>query len=327
MPIPREFDSSGIGSADPGFTTMNNTNLDTAVDPPLEPSGAADLGPATPGVTVEFGAKSHIGKVRRTNQDHFLITRIARTLNVLQTSLPESELPGVIEDAAYGMVVADGMGGMAAGERASLLAIRTGVKLVLESPRWALKIDAKEADQLIERMRNYFLKVDETIIQQTRTDPRLTGMGTTLTVAYSVGRHAFVVHAGDSRAYLVRGGRLHQLTRDHTLAQALASAGAIPTDEAAVHSSRHILTNFAGGPKHGINPEISTLELGDDDRILMCSDGLTGMVPDQDIAAILQRVSAPQAAAEALVDRALERGGQDNVTVIIAHYKVPAESR
>jgi PPM family protein phosphatase len=280
---------------------------------------------STPSVKVQFGAMSHIGKVRAKNQDHFLISRIARTLDVLQTSLPAGELPDTINDDAYGMVVADGMGGMAAGEHASLLAIRTGLKLVLESPRWALRIDEHEARQLIERMRQYFLKVDEALVKQTHVNPRLTGMGTTLTVAYSVGAHAFVVHAGDSRAYLFRAGHLHQLTHDHTLAQSLADLGAIPPKDVAHHASRHILTNFAGGPKKGINPEISTLALCDGDRLLLCTDGLTGMVPDEQIIEILDRIMEPKAAAEALVERALERGGKDNVTVVLAQYAIPVE--
>jgi protein phosphatase len=276
-------------------------------------------------VRVEFGAVSDIGKVRATNQDHFLVTRIARTLDVLETNLPDGELPARIEDFAYGMVVADGMGGMANGERASILAIQTGVKLVFESPRWALRIDEHEAQQLIERMRQYVRKVDETLTEQARFDPSLSGMGTTLTVAYSVDTHAFVVHAGDSRAYLFHEGELHRLTRDHTVAQELADDGRIPHQTLKAHATRHLLTNFAGGPPRGIIPEISTLELADGDRLLLCSDGLTEMIEDREIAEILDRQSDPRAAARALVGRAIANGGRDNVTVVLARYTVPVD--
>src|SRR5207248_1457384 len=147
-----------------------------------------------------------------------------------------------------------------------------------------------EAIGLIERMKGYFRQVDEALIQQTRIDPRLAGMGTTLTVAYSVGARAFIVHAGDSRAYLVHDGRLRQLTRDHTL-----------------RGTRHILTNFAGGPRHGIDPEIATVALADGDRLLLCTDGLHGLVGDDEIEAILRRRDQPEATARALVDQALAR--------------------
>jgi protein phosphatase len=278
---------------------------ETLLDP--NPEGRQDRAVARPkrSVQVEFGALSHIGKVRQKNEDHYLICRIARALSVLHTNLPDGELPEQVEQVAYGMVVADGMGGMTGGEQASLLAIRTGVKLVLESPRWALRIDDQEARQLIERMKTYFEKVDATLIAQSKVDPSLTGMGTTLTVAYSVGADVFIVHAGDSRAYRFHDGKLHQLTRDHTLGRA-----------------RHVLTNFAGGPTSGIVPEISTAELADGDRLMLCSDGLTSMVDDGEVADILRRTSAPAQAAEALVARALERGGRDNVTVLVAGYAI-----
>ena len=127
---------------------------------------------------------------------------MARTLDVVGSNLSAGDLPGHVEDVAYGMVVADGMGGMVGGRRASVLAIQTGIRLVLESPRWALRIDEHESRQLIERMREYFHEVDATFFRATEAEPTLFGMGTTLTVAYSVGNHAFFVHAGDSRAYL-----------------------------------------------------------------------------------------------------------------------------
>jgi PPM family protein phosphatase len=256
-------------------------------------------------VQVEFGALSHIGKIREKNQDHFLVTRIGRSLNVIATNLPAIDLPQLDEDFGYGMVVADGMGGMAAGERASILAIQTGMKLVFESPRWALKIDENEMQQLINRMKEYFQKVDETLIRETYSDPRLMGMGTTLTVAYSVGTNLFIVHAGDSRAYLFRDGQLRQLTRDHALPGA-----------------PNVLTNFAGGPYLGITPEIATASLLDGDRLLLCSDGLSKMVSDAEVAEILEDLIPPQPAAQALVDRALEHGGRDNVTVVLAHYTI-----
>jgi serine/threonine protein phosphatase PrpC len=221
------------------------------------------------------------------------------------------------------MVVADGMGGMVGGLRASVLAIQTGIKLVLESPRWALRIDEWERDQLIVRMRGYFHEVDATLFRVTEADPTRFGMGTTLTVVYSVGEHAFFVHSGDSRAYLFRGGNLRQLTRDHTLAQILADAGRISAKSVECHSSRHILVNYAGGPRRGIEPEIGTTALQNGDRLLLCTDGLTGMLRDDEIVAVLQQHEQPQSAVQALIEHALLRGGRDNVTAVLAQYEIP----
>jgi len=271
---------------------------------------------------VEFGASSHVGKVRAENQNHYSIVRIARSLDVVSSNIPGFEIPEKIEEFAYGMVVADGMGGMAGGDRASILAIQTGIRLVLEAPKWALRIDEQEARELVERMRGYFQQVDATLIRESLYDPSVTGMGTTLTVAYSVGNHAFVVHVGDSRAYLMRDGEICQLTRDHTLAQSLADAGKIPAESVGAHSARHVLVNFAGGPRRGIEPEIRTVELLDEDRLLLCTDGLTGMVADPEILAVLNQYDDPKLAAQALIERALVQGGRDNVTVLIARYQV-----
>jgi serine/threonine protein phosphatase PrpC len=283
--------------------------LDTGEFPPSRDTRIEVPQRPTRPVHVEFGAVSDIGKVRSTNQDHFLISRMARTMETVRTNLPDGEVPERAEDCAYCLVVADGMGGMAAGDQASILAIRTGWRLVLQSAEWALKIDPAEEKGLIERMKGYFYQVDEALIEQTRLDPRLAGMGTTLTVAYSVGDRAFIVHAGDSRAYLVHDGMLHQLTHDHTL-----------------RGTRHVLTNFAGGPRHGIDPEIATTALSEGDRLMLCSDGLHGLVGDEEIEAILQVRDQPQEAARALVDLALERGGRDNVTVVIAQYSFPEDN-
>jgi PPM family protein phosphatase len=283
----------------------------------------ASMKPASRPVQVAFGSGSHIGKVRQENQDHFAVVRIARTLDVVGSNLREGDLTEHVEDVAYGMVVADGMGGMVGGRRASVLAIQTGIKLVLESPRWALRIDERERDLLIERLRGYFQEVDATLFRATEAEPTLFGMGTTLTVAYSVGKHAFFVHAGDSRIYLFRNGNARRLTRDHTLAQSLADAGKISTESAGYRSSRHILVNYAGGPRRGIEPEIGAVELQDGDRLFLCTDGLTGMLRDDEIVAVLQQHDRPQPAVQDLIEHALLRGGRDNVTVVLAQYDIP----
>src|SRR5262245_53877220 len=132
-----------------------------------------------PVVRVEVAALSHPGLVRDRNEDHFLVTRMSRSLDVLMTNLPPEELVVRPEDRSYALVVADGMGGMAAGDQASMLALRTGLRLVLDSAKWALRIDDEEAEALMGRMRDYFRRVDQVIVEKASTSRRLAGMATT----------------------------------------------------------------------------------------------------------------------------------------------------
>jgi protein phosphatase len=298
-------------------------NAETAILPSPSLDGETTVLPRGAPLRVDFGAMTHPGKVRPNNEDHYLVFRISRALSVLKTNLAAGELPDRVEEAGYAMVVADGMGGLAAGEHASRLAIRTAVNLVLESRTWSLRIDEEEAQKLVEKMVDYFRTVDQVLIENGRGGEGLAGMGTTLTVAYSVGPQVFIAHAGDSRVYLYRGKALSQLTHDHTLAQLLADTGEVDAMHIPTNLRRHVLTNFAGGSTSGIVPEIDTLTLKDGDRLLLCSDGLTEMVDDSTIGQILARHPEPQAACRALVDQALKRGGRDNVTVVIARYGIP----
>jgi protein phosphatase len=272
---------------------------------------------------VEFGALTHPGRVRPNNEDHFLAGRIRRAAEVLLTNAPDDLIPREHREDGYVMVVADGMGGAASGEHASLLAIVTGLRLVLNTNQWNMPRDEAQGRSLLAKMQEYFNQVDEALLAQARDFPQLAGMGTTLIVSYSVGDRLFVVHAGDSRAYLVRGGSLERLTRDHTLAEMLAAAGHIGRDEVGRHNKRHVLTNFLGGPARGVTAEIQEFRLLDADRVLLCSDGLTEMVDDESIRRVLLDQPEPQGACEALVNLALERGGADNVTVVIARYEIP----
>ena len=213
-----------------------------------------------------------------------MVARVRRTLNVLSHNLPKDEMPELIGEDAYAMVVADGMGGMNAGDVASMLAISTGVKLADKSVKWGFKINEKEARDLLDRMSAYFREIDRRITRKSETDRRLFGMGTTLTLAYSVGVHLFLIHVGDSRAYLFRRGQLQQLTRDHTVAQALADAGQIKQEDVRKHSKRNTLTNYLGGHRGKIKADVRWLRLEDGDRVLLCSDGLSDMVEDPEIA-------------------------------------------
>ena len=279
--------------------------------------------PATWSVKVRFGAVSDAGCVRPRNEDHYMVARVRRTFNVLAHNLPKEEMPDFLGEDAYAMVVADGMGGMNAGDVASILAISTGVKLADKSVKWGFKINEKEARDLLARMSAYFREIDRRITRKSESDRRLFGMGTTMTLGYSVGIHFFLIHVGDSRAYLFRKGQLQQLTRDHTVAQALADGGAINQQDVRKHTRRNVLTNYLGGHGGKVKADVRWLQLEDGDRIILCSDGLSDMVEDVGIAGCLVENPEPDAAAIALTQLALRNGGKDNITVVVARYAIP----
>src|SRR5579885_3112296 len=172
--------------------------------------------PASTDVRAAFGAVSHTGRVRSRNEDHYLISRVGRHQQILQTNMPAGSVPEYTGEDGYLYMVADGMGGMAAGEVASRLAISTSLKLFQRSERWGFRVDPRVARELFERITEDLQEIDRTLTEHSETDRRLLGMGTTLTAAYSMGVDLFLVHLGDSRAYLFRGGALRQLTKDHT---------------------------------------------------------------------------------------------------------------
>src|SRR5262249_30661434 len=157
-----------------------------------------------------------------------------------------------------------------------------------------------------ERVAEYVRRIQTALQEKARSNPKLAGMGTTWTCFYVVGSDAVLGHAGDSRAYLYRRGSLQQLTRDHTFAQELIELGMAPADTA---KFKHILTNSLGGKNQEVHPEIDHIVLLDGDRVLLCTDGLTDMATDAEIAATLQAHGEPQAAADALIQLALDHGG------------------
>jgi serine/threonine protein phosphatase PrpC len=274
-------------------------------------------------VKVDFGALSHNGKVRPINEDHYMIARLGRDQETLLTNLPAGDVPEHFQESGYAMVVADGMGGAARGEVASRLAISTLAQLGLQFGRWNLRINEKIAREVAERAARFYERVGAAVIEEGRADPSLTGMGTTLTGAFSAGSDLFVASVGDSRVYLFRRGRLLQLTRDQTYSQLLADMGQIPQHEVSTHHLRHILTEAIGVGTGKINVKVRHLPLLNEDKLLLCTDGLTEMVDEEEIAGVLMRDQRPQDACQTLVDLALEHGGTDNVTVLLAKYEIP----
>jgi protein phosphatase len=293
---------------------------------PIKPETALRSGeprrPYVSRVQVDAAGLSHPGKVRSANQDHYLVARVGRSLETLKTNLPEGEVPNRFDETGYVMMVADGMGGAAAGEVASRLAVSTLINIVLDVPDWIMKLDDDRAEEVMQRAAGYYRQVDSALAERAEAEPQLSGMGTTMTLAYSLGRDLFVAHVGDSRAYLLRGGTLQQLTHDHTHVQSLLDAGMITHEEAASHRLRNVLTNVLGGNVRLVDVEIHRVGLANGDRLLLCTDGLHGVVKNGEVAAALSRMEQPDKTCRELVDLALERGAPDNVTAVAARYTV-----
>ncbi|MFI5456611.1 MAG: PP2C family protein-serine/threonine phosphatase [Isosphaerales bacterium] len=275
-----------------------------------------------PRVAIKFGGLTDVGKVRGNNEDHFLVARLSKSMHVCKTSLPGEGKTQFAEEEGYLIVVADGMGGAAAGERASALAVGSIEAFVLNTLQWFLHLSGRDEDVLLTELRQSLERADRTVIERARNNPAFHGMGTTLTMAYSAATDLFIVHAGDSRAYLLRDGELEQLTGDHTVVQALVDGGAISPEDARRHPRRNVVTNVIGGPTEGVFAEVHKLIVLDGDTLLFCTDGLTEPVHDDAIAEVLNHHPDPEDACTRLVDLALSRGGPDNVTAVVVRYQV-----
>jgi len=278
-----------------------------------------------PSPSLDIAARTDQGKVRKNNEDAYLVYRTGRVLERLDSNIPETELPSGFSGGGYIMAVADGMGGMAAGEVASRSALTEAFRLVLRAPKWLLQLDdpstrESEIQAFLDRTKAYLAGMHAALSRAVAADPSKAGMGTTLTCAYSVGWDLFVVHVGDSRAYLYREGDLRRITHDHTLAQNLADAGAIPQEEVAQHPRRNVLTNVIGGSGGWMRGETHHLLLKPGDRLLVCTDGLNAVLGDEEIVHVLEGERESEGACGALIEMALSRGAPDNVTVIVAQY-------
>jgi protein phosphatase len=215
------------------------------------------------------------------------------------------------EDSGYAgprlLVIADGVGGHAAGEVASSVAVAAMAALDEDSP----------GGDLLERLSSAVTGANSHLRDMVNGDPDLKGMGTTLTAVLRAGSRFGLVHVGDSRCYLLRGGQLQQITHDHTFVQTLVDEGRITAEEADHHPQRNLITNSLDG-REDIELDLSVREARPGDRYLLCSDGLSGVVSEDTLRETLTGEADVEVAVERLVDLALKGGGPDNVTAIVA---------
>lgn len=287
------------------------------------PFTAHDFRPASATVKVDVAAGTHRGASRTSNEDHYLVVRLARSQETLATSLSPAEVPAPFEESGYGMLVADGLGEGGTGSVASRVALSMMAQLGLEQGRWNLRVDPTIAMEIIDRAQEFYARTDAEVYARSLTGPILSGISTSLTAAYSAGDALFVAHVGHSRAYLFREGTLTLLTRDSTMAQDLStSKGPVPVERRA-QDLQHILTDAVGANASAPKVSVEQFRLEDGDIVLLCTNGLSDVIDDAGIAEVLARRRQPSEQCAALTDLARERSTEDDVTVVLAQYRIP----
>lgn len=271
------------------------------------------------GRAMDVAGRTDIGCVREQNEDSFVIAHLGRSLELIDTSLAVGQAQHRI-DGPKGtlLMVADGMGGHGGGEVASAVAVDAIAQFALYAMPWMTQPDEAAETALLEQLGDAMTRCQERL-EQVAVRKHLDQFrpGTTLTIAYALWPKLYVTHAGDSRLYLYRDGQLVQVTTDHTVGQALRDQGALGD---APSRFDHILVNVVGGGRERVEAEAHRLTLEPGDRVLLCSDGLTGHVSDAVIADSLATATSSAAACEHLVEEAKAGGGHDNVTVVVASF-------
>lgn len=281
---------------------------------------AAELEARRHAVADVFGATDR-GRVRERNEDQFLIADLERSL-LLHSSSVKSMVGTALTEAPQGrlLIVADGMGGYGHGEVASSIAVEGLARYAFAVMPWLLRhsehSEAELAEALSDALQHCHRRIRSTA-EREGFDKR---MGTTLTLAYVTWPELHIAHAGDTRCYLFRDGRLERLTRDHTLAEQLVDERALSPEEAESSRFRHILVNSVGGSAESVGVELHSLELLPGDQLLLCSDGLSGHLRDPALAEHLARGASVPDTVRAMIDAANAAGGNDNITVVLARF-------
>lgn len=269
--------------------------------------------------SIDCDGVTDIGRYRETNEDQFLIADLSKSVVIHRSSLAyadEAELHGVSQGKL--LLVADGVGGSAAGERASSLAVEGVVEYLLNAMHWLHRFDTDGDEEFLESLKSAVFSSQGQIQQHAQDSPELDGMATTITMAYVIWPKAYIVHVGDSRAYLFRDSSLQKVTHDQTIAQDLADAGLITEDRVEHHPFSHVLSSLVGCDPNQLKPSVLKLDLRDRDVLLLCTDGLTREVSDSKIADIIAMNDTADATCRRLLDLANVAGGIDNITIIVA---------
>ncbi len=282
------------------------------------------------GAELRVGVVSTTGNVREHNEDNFFVPGLGPLRNGPVVGVGESALAGSGHgghvSGGYGttedypasgppglFIVADGMGGQLAGEKASQMAVE------LIPVELAKRLPSNGDEKSLQRaIREAVARANEEILAQSHLQTEYANMGTTVVLALFRRGRAYVAGIGDSRVYHLHGGKFEQLTRDHSLANALGEAGTIRPEEVETHKFKHVLYLYLGSKDVGDGPdEVKVVEYRPGDQFLLASDGLTGVVKDDVIAEVMRTCDDPQRAAQQLINRALENRSKDNITCVV----------
>ena len=255
---------------------------------------------------------SHAGKVRPANEDHFAIMTLQKSVQLRGTNLQDTSiLDRLRRPEVHLLIVADGVGGAAGGKIASGVAVRAVVEYLAEAVGCVQDFDVDREQAFLDHLSRAVERGHERLKEMFKTQG---GPATTLTMVTLLWPRAYVVHVGDSRGYYLRNGRLRQFTRDQTMGDYLVDIGAVTEQHAQKAGLYNVLSSAVGGD---LVPTVGIVDLADGDVLLLCTDGLTKHVPDDRLVQLLASGSA-ESVTQSLIDAALEGGGSDNVTVIVA---------
>lgn len=265
---------------------------------------------------VDFAASTHPGRVRKNNEDAYLVS----PLDGNEPCMEKEKRATLTCRVALLAAVADGMGGAAAGEIASREGLNAFALYLFG--HWARFPEAANAAKLIDVLKKAAQTASDSVLRYSDDDRTARGMGSTLTAALIWNGDAYLCQVGDSRVYLFRQGVMTQLTKDQTLVQDLITEGVISPEEARTHPQRSMITQALGCPMP-LNPVLGKVPLRRGDRLLICTDGLHGELTDTRIQAVMSKGLSPRSTVESLLEGALERGGRDNITVLLLHLDDP----
>jgi serine/threonine protein phosphatase PrpC len=263
-------------------------------------------------VRIDAVGLSHTGKVRSANEDHFAIMVLHRSIQLRSTNLQDTTILDRLRRPEVNiLVVADGVGGAIGGKLASGVAVRSVVEYLAEAVGCVQDFDVDREQTFLDHLSRAVERGHDRLKAMFQAQG---GPATTLTMVTVVWPRAYVVHVGDSRGYYLRNGMLKQFTRDQTMGDYLVDIGAVTEQHAQKAGLYNVLSSAVGGD---LVPSVGVVDLTEGDTLLICSDGLTKHVPDERIAQLLG-TNDPETAAQSLIDAALEGGGSDNVTVVVA---------
>jgi serine/threonine protein phosphatase PrpC len=265
---------------------------------------------------IDVYGVTHRGRVRESNQDHFLISSLRKRMDVFMSSLPDAgAVPDGTERLAFLAMVADGVGGSAAGGEASRLAVEAVTDYIAHSTHCYYTADANDDAAFRDALADAAMQCHATLARNAEAEPERRGMATTLTLWLGVWPRAYVLQVGDSRYYLLRGEELTQISRDQTMAQELIDRGLISRSDASRSRWSHVLSSAIGGPQ--TTPVVTAVAQEWGHVHLLCSDGLTKHVSDERIREHLLGMTSARQVCQDLLQEALDGGGTDNITIVV----------